>query len=95
MSQYWGTARWGTVQNVSYTGTAGTTTNGATNGIQKVRLLATTDCYVKVSAAGTAATSSDTYLPALSAEYLTITSGEKVSAIQVASAGTLNVTECP
>lgn len=95
MSQYWGTGRFGTVQSVAYTGTAGTIANGITNGIQRVRLLATTDCFVKVSAAGTAATTSDTYLVGLAPEYITITSGEKVSAIQVASGGTLYVTECP
>lgn len=95
MSQYWGTARWGTVQSVAYTGTAGTIANGVANGVQKARLLSTTDCYVKISNAGTAATTSDTYLAALSPEYVTVASGEKVSAIQVTTGGTIYVTECP
>lgn len=95
MSQYWGTARWGTVQSVAYTGTAGTIANAITGGIQKVRLYATTDCFVKISSAGTAATTSDTPLPGLTVEYVTVAAGEKVSAIQSSAGGTIYVTECP
>jgi hypothetical protein len=90
--QYIGTGRLGTVQNVSYTGTAGTIGSGIGLGVQKVRVLVTTDAYIKIAQSPTA-TTSDAYLPALEPEYFTVNPGEKVSAIQVAAGGTLNVTE--
>jgi len=92
MTQYWGTGRLGTVQSAAYTGTAGTTTNGVANGVQKVRVLVTTDAYVRIGVNPTA-TTSDTYVVGLSPEYFTVMSGEKVSAVQVSSGGTLVVTE--
>lgn len=89
--QYWGTGRLGTTQNVSYTGTAGTVSTGATVGVQKVRVMVTTDAFVVVGSAD--ATSAGAYLPAFSVEYFTISPGQKVSAIQVSAGGTLYATE--
>ena len=93
MSSFWGVARLDTNQSVAYTGTAGTIANAVGVGTQKVRVLVTTDAFIKIAKTPTA-TTSDVYLPGLSAEYFTIYSGEKVSAVQVASGGTLYVTEC-
>jgi hypothetical protein len=78
--------------NVAYTGTAGTT--AALNSLaQAVRLVATTDCFVEISVAGTAALAdSGFYLPAFTPEYFTCLPGSKVSAIQVASGGTIYAT---
>ena len=83
--------RIGVTQNVSYTGTAGVTTNAVNADV--VRLCATTACYVKVGAAPTA-TTSDMYLPANQAEKFFITPGFKVSAIQASAGGTISVTGC-
>lgn len=91
-TQYWGTGRLSTVQKVAYTGTAGTITNAVGSQTRKVRLLVTTDACVAVGKAPTA-TTNDTYLTGLVPEYFTITPGEKVSAIQIASGGNLYVTE--
>lgn len=91
---YLGVGRFGTVQNVAYTGTAGTITNAVGLGTMRVRLLSTTDCYIQINKAPTA-TTSDVYLPGLSAEYVIVNPGEKVSALQVSAGGTLNVTEIP
>lgn len=90
--QYVGTGRLGAVQSVSYTGTAGTIANVVGLQTYKVRVLVTTDAYIRIDNSPTA-TTSDSYLPGLAAEYFTITPGQKVSAIQVASNGTLFVTE--
>lgn len=90
--QYVGAGRLSTAQVVAYTGTAGTIANAAASGTTKVRVCATTDCWIKIDNSPTA-TTSDTLLPGLSAEYFLITPGQKVSAIQVASGGTLSVTE--
>lgn len=92
MAQYWGTGRLGTHQSVAYTGTAGTISNAIGSGVQKVRVVATTACYVTIGKDPTA-TTSHTYLPADAPEYFTCAAGEKVSAIRVASDGTLHVTE--
>jgi hypothetical protein len=92
MAQYFGTGRLGTHQSVAYTGTAGTITNAVGTGVQKVRVIVTTDAYVKIGSSPTA-TTSDVYMSAESPEYFTIAAGEKVSAIQLSSGGTLHVTE--
>lgn len=97
--QYIGTARWNgaTKQSVSYTGTAGTSANIVSSGIYKVRIVSTTDAYV-LAVDGPAFTAVTTatggYLPALSVEYISVSPGQKISAIQVSSAGTLDVMEC-
>jgi len=89
--QYLGTGRLGTVQSVSYTGTAGTITNAIGAQTYKVRVMVTTDAFITTDSS--TATSSSSYLPAFMPEYFTVTPGQKVSAIQVASGGTLYVTE--
>jgi hypothetical protein len=93
--QYIGTARWGTKRSTTYTGTAGTISQAVSAGVYKIRLLVTTDAYVFVSDGGTAATSSNgAYVPALVPEYVTVTPGQQVSAIQVSSSGTVEFVEC-
>lgn len=92
--QYFGTGLLGTHQSVAYTGTAGTITTAISDGVQKVRVVVTTAAYVKIGNSPTA-TSSDVYMPAEAAEYFTVKSGMKVSAIQVSAGGTLHVTEIP
>jgi hypothetical protein len=92
MRNYIGVGRTSTVQSVAYTGTAGTITNTIGLGCQVVRLLCTTDAFVKIATSPTA-TTSDVYLPGLTVEYFVCSPGEKVSAIQVSAGGTLYVTE--
>lgn len=82
-----------THQSVAFTGTAGTISSVfGTNFNGVVRVVATTACYIKIGVSPTA-TSSDVYLPAGLPEYFKARPGEKVSAIQVSSGGTLHVTE--
>jgi hypothetical protein len=90
--QYWGVGRLGTTQNAAYTGTAGTITNGVGQGIQKVRVVCTTDAFVAIGTSPTA-TTSDAYVVAFSPEYFTCAPGSKVSAVQVSTGGTVYVTE--
>lgn len=92
--QFWGTGRLGTHQNVAYTGTAGTIATAMSAGIHKCRVVVTTAAYVKIGSSPTA-TTADVYMPADSPEYFTIAEGEKVSALQLSSGGTLHVTEVP
>ena len=82
-----------TVLNGSYTSTAAASTAGVSSQTRRVRVLTTTDAYVKIGTAAIA-TTNDTYLTGLSAEYFTITPSEKVSAISANStSGAVNVTE--
>jgi hypothetical protein len=90
--QFFGVGRLSTVQSVAYTGTAGTISNPVGAQTYKVRVLCTTDAHVVIGDSPTA-TTSDTYVTGLVAEYFTITPGQKVSAIRENSSGTLYVTE--
>lgn len=92
MMQYFGTGRLSTHQSVAYTATAGTIANAVGAQTYRIRIVCTTDAFVKVGDAPTA-TTSDPLLPANSVEYLTITPGQKVSAVQSTAGGTLHVTE--
>ena len=79
-------------QAVAYTGTAAASASFNV-GTQMVRLRATTDCFIKFSTAGTAATSSDAFLPASETQDFSVQPGDKVSAIQSSANGTLYVSE--
>ena len=92
MATYWGTGRLGSHQSVAYTGSAGTITNAFGTGTQKVRVVVTSAAFILIAKDPTA-TSAGVYMPADSPEYFTVNPGEKVSAIQVSSGGTLHVTE--
>ncbi len=93
-TQYFGTIRLGTHQSVAYTGTAGTIPTAINAGVAKIRLIVTTAAFIKIGNTPTA-TSTDVYIPADSPEYFTITPGQKVSAVQLTTGGTLHVTEAP
>ena len=92
MQQYIGTGRLGTAQNVAYTASAGTITNGVSSGVSKVRILTTTDAYVTTDGS-TPSSTSGAYVVALNPEAFTVSPGQKPKAVQVSSGGTLYVTE--
>jgi hypothetical protein len=59
-----------------------------------VRLVSTTDCYIYMDAAGTAATSSiGWYLPSLKPEVFKVNPGWKISAVQVSAGGSIDIIE--
>jgi len=92
--QYIGVGRLnGTTQSVAYTATAGTITNPISPEIFKVRVMSTTDVFLRISDGTPIATTSDAYLPGLQPEYFICTPGQKVSAVQVSASGTLYVSE--
>lgn len=76
---------------VAYTETAGTTAAISTLA-NVVRVVATTDCFIKIGTNPTAVADDDCYLPALVPEYFACPEGAKVSAVQVSAGGTLYVT---
>lgn len=81
-----------THQSVAFTGTAGTISNAIGAQINLIRVVVTEAAYIAIAKSPTA-TSAGVYLPADTPEYFTVNGGEKVSAIQVSSGGTLHVTE--
>ena len=91
-TQYSGVGRIGTHQSIAYTGTAGTVANAITVGSYKVRVVATSACYIAFGSSPTA-TTAGVYMPADTVEYFTVHPGEKISAIQLSAGGTLHVTE--
>jgi hypothetical protein len=90
--QYFGTGRLGAHQSAAYTGTAGTITNAIGDGVNRARVVCTTDAFIVISKSPTA-TTAGVFMPAGVVEYFTINPGEKVSAIQSSAGGTLHVTE--
>ena len=85
--------RYNGTQVVSYTGTAA---NSSAVGSQTyaVRLVATTACHVRINATTPTAVTTDTYLAALApAEYVAVSPGDIISAVQDASNGKLYITE--
>ena len=76
---------------VAYTGTAGTTVALPSN-TEVVRVVSTTDCFIEIGASPTAVADTGMYICALVPEYFACSGSGKVSAIQVASGGTIYVT---
>lgn len=90
-------------QNVAYTGTAGTSTpvqsQDPLKSFMNLRLVATSDCYYLIvnpgnnlPSTGIVATATvGSYLPAFQIEYIRVPDNATISVIQVAAAGTLNI----
>lgn len=79
-------------QSVAYTGTAGTISNAVAAQTYAVLVWCSTDAYV-VTGSSPTATTADLPLPANIPVILKIRPGEKVSAVQISSGGTLYVGE--
>ena len=82
----------GQPRSVSYTGTAGEA-EAVSAKTTKIRVYATTNCFIKISTAGTSATSSDMPLTAELAEYFDCEPDSIVSFIRQSSDGTGYVTD--
>lgn len=80
----------GTVVGVPVAGVPVLTPNNTSH----VRLVATSDCYVVFGANPVAAAATGMLLVAMTPEYFWVVPGEKLAVIQLAAAGTLNITEC-
>jgi hypothetical protein len=82
----------GIEQKVAYTGTAAQSTAVADT-TRAVRLLATTDCFVRFGADPTATSTNGLRLTAGIPEVFGIIPGQRISAIRASADGTLNLTE--
>jgi hypothetical protein len=86
--------RQGVSQTVAYTASSATVTNAFGAQTRVIRLSSTTACHYRVvEAAGAAAVATDSLLPVNWVEYVVVSPGQKISAIQDSAGGTLSVTE--
>lgn len=86
----------GTTQSIAVASSAAATTNAFGPGVSVVRVAVSTDCYIRFSEAGTAATSAYLFMPANSVEYFGVSPADgtiKLSAIRSTADGLLRVTE--
>lgn len=87
-------SRPGTTQTITTGAASATLTNPFGNETFQVRLSTTAACHYRVvEAAGGTAVAGDALLPANWVEYITVTPGQKIAAIQDTAAGVLTVTE--
>ncbi len=93
-------ARLVTVQTIAYTGNSVSVAARFTPQTRQLRLAASSPCFYRITDAATAATITDTFLPANFLDYVSCTPGQVISAIRAvidgvntAANGTLNVTE--
>jgi hypothetical protein len=88
-------SRLGAVQSIAYTGSS--TPIGAAFGpsTYQIRLSTTTNCNYQVGDGVQTATVNSPYLPSTCVEYVTVTPGQRISAITATGStnGTLTVTE--
>ena len=84
-------SRNGTTQAVAYTGTAAASTNAFGTQTYKIRISANSACHYAIGTAPVAIVT-DAFLPANTIEYVTVTPGQKISAIQAATAGLVTAT---
>lgn len=88
------TLRQGASQNITVAGTSAAVTNPFGANIFDIRVVSTTNCWIKIDGTPTATTGAgSSYLPAGVVEYFHVNPGQKIAAIQDAAGGTCNVTE--
>lgn len=84
-------ARYGVTQTIGYDGsTAITNAFGAQT--YQIRLVANSACHYKIGDGAQTAAASDPFLPANWVEWITVTPGQRISAIKAATGGLVTAT---
>ena len=86
-------SRLGTTQSAAFTATSAQVASPFGSQTYQVRVVATSACFIKVGNGTLTATTSDVYLPGGVIDYVIVTPGESIAAIQASAGGTLYVTE--
>ncbi len=84
--------RLGTTQTVAYTGSSAAIGNAFGAQTYQIRVVANSACHIKIGDGAQTATTSDPLLPASIAEYLTVSPGQRISAIRAATDGLVTAT---
>lgn len=84
-----------TSQTVAVSATSAATTNALDKNTVVVRVIPTTNCFVKIGTSTPTATTADMFMPAFTAEYFRVNGNEtlKIAVIQQSASGSLYVTE--
>lgn len=77
--------RFGVTQTLACTATSAALANAFGTQTYRLRVCASTSCHIRIGEGTPVATAADPLLPPNSAEYLTVTPGQKVAAIRAAS----------
>lgn len=86
--------RQGAVQNITTSGTSAQATNAVSAGVTRLRIIATVAAWVNIGHNPTASATNSMYLPVGTVgEVFGCVPGDKIAALQVAAAGTVNITE--
>lgn len=93
-------SRQGITQAIAFTGSSVPITNAFASQTYQIRLVANSACNYRIGDGAQTATAADPYLPANWFEYVTVSPGQRISAIRgatdgltTATSGTLWVTE--
>ena len=85
-------SRHGTTQTIAYTGSSAAVANAFGAQTYQVRVVANSACHIKIGDGAQTATTSDPFLPASIAEYVTVTPGQRIAAIRAATDGLVTAT---
>jgi hypothetical protein len=85
-------SRFGAAQEVTV-GAASAASAAFAAQTRQIRIAATSACRVVVGDGTPVATATDAYLPANTVEYVQVTPGQRIAAIQESAGGKLSVTE--
>jgi hypothetical protein len=85
----------GTTQTVSISGSSSATSNALGKDTVVIRVLSTTNCFIKIGTGTPTATTADTPLTASVPEYFRVDGSQtlKVAGIQMSGSGSLYITE--
>jgi hypothetical protein len=84
--------RLGGTQTVSFTSTSATHSTAFQAGTNVVRVVASTNCHIKIAKDPTATTADAKLAPGVP-EYFAVTAGQKIAAIRTTTSGSLFVSE--
>jgi hypothetical protein len=85
--------RFGTTQTVAYTAASAAAATAFGAQTYQIRVVANSACHIKIGDGAQTATAGDPFLPAGSAEYVTVSPGQRIAAIRAATGGLITATD--
>jgi len=86
-------SRLSTTQTIAYTASSAAITNAFGAQTYQIRVAANSACHIKIGDGVQTATTSDPFLPANWPEYITVTPGQRISAIRASTGGLVTATD--
>ena len=85
-------SRQGTTQTIAFTGSSVAITNAFGSQTRQIRIVCNSPCNYKIGDGAQTATAADPFLPASWYEYVTVSPGQRISAIRAATDGLVTAT---